>query len=59
MNLSDGIGDASASASLTESEEMTPCTVRQKKKGVKNKKEDTSYCPLKEERCVQEKSKGK
>jgi hypothetical protein len=38
MNLSNGDGDALASVSLSESEEMTPCTVCQKKKGMRPKK---------------------
>ncbi len=39
MNLSDGDGDALASALLSEGEEMMPCIVYQKKKGMREKKE--------------------
>jgi hypothetical protein len=53
MNLSDGDDDALALALLSESEETTPCMVYQKKKNVqKERKEDASYCLLKEERCA-------
>jgi len=39
MNLNDGNGDVPASASLSESEEMMPYIIRQKKKGERKKKE--------------------
>jgi hypothetical protein len=39
MNANDGNGDALASASLSESEELTPCIVHRKKKGARRKKE--------------------
>jgi hypothetical protein len=39
MSLRDGDGDALVSALLSESEEMMPCIVYQKKKGVHKKKE--------------------
>jgi len=44
-------GDALASALLIESEETMPCTVYQKKWCMqKKRKEDASYCLLKEEK---------
>ncbi len=38
MNVNDGNGDAPTSASLSESKELTPCIVHQKKKGASRKK---------------------
>jgi len=39
MNLNNGDGDVPALASLNESEDITPCIVHQKKKGMCRRKE--------------------
>jgi hypothetical protein len=72
MNLNDGNGETPTSTSLKENKEIMACIVCQKKKGVphttcwnkkrcvqKERKEDVSYCLLKEEMCAQKESKGK